>query len=74
MRLSLDGGTDGGPWRVDWNGYYGTRLYDYIGNRRHARGLSEVATGRRYAAKEIPPMIFNRVGPFAGLSLGRRPS
>ncbi|MFZ0682534.1 MAG: cellulose biosynthesis protein BcsS, partial [Candidatus Cybelea sp.] len=29
LRLSLDGGTDGGPWRADWLGYYGTRLYDY---------------------------------------------
>jgi hypothetical protein len=73
LRLSLDGGTDGGPWRADWLGYYGTRLYDYDWSIDGTHAVSpNWRLGAAYAVEGNPSYHLNRVGPFAGVSFGPR--
>jgi hypothetical protein len=73
LRLSLDGGTAGGPWRADWLGYYGTRLEDYDASIDVTHSLSSNwRLGAEFAGEGNPSYHLDQVGPFAGLSFGPR--
>jgi hypothetical protein len=70
---SADGGAQGGPWRVDWLGAYGTRLYDY-----QARiGLTHTLTPKWRVGGEVyaegdPSYHLNQVGPIAAVEFTDR--
>jgi hypothetical protein len=73
LRLSLDGGTAGGPWRADWLGYYGTRLDDYDASIDVTHTVSSSwRLGIAAAGEGNPSYHLHQVGPFAGLSFGPR--
>lgn len=73
LRVSLDGGMAGGPWRADWLGYYGTRLYDYDWTIDVTHAVaSNWRLGAAYAFEGNPSYHLNQVGPFAGVSFGPR--
>jgi hypothetical protein len=73
LRLSLDGGSAGGPWRADWLGYYGTRLYDYDASIDVTHAISpNWRLGVEFAGEGNPSYHLNQIGPFAGLSFGPR--
>ena len=68
FRVSLDGGAVGGPWRVDWNGYYGTRLYDYAGRLGLTHSISpKWRLGAEGYAEGDPTYHLNQVGPYVGI-------
>ena len=62
MKVLTDGGTAGGPWRVDWNGYYGTRCTTICGLAGTHRSLRSGGWERYSTARETPPTIL-RGGP-----------
>lgn len=71
MRVLTDGGTDTGPWRVDWNGYYGTRLHDYLWQLGGTHSLSSKwRLGVDLYGEGNPTYDLHEVGPYAGLALG----
>ncbi|MBV8373719.1 MAG: cellulose biosynthesis protein BcsS [Candidatus Eremiobacteraeota bacterium] len=68
FRLSLDGGAVGGPWRADWTGYYGTRLYDYAGRLGFTHAVSpNWRLGVEGYAEGDPTYHLNQIGPYAGV-------
>jgi hypothetical protein len=72
-RVSLDGGDVGGPWRADWDGYYGTRLQDY----QAMLGVTHALTAKWRLGAEVygsgnPNYRLRQAGPYAGLSFDDR--
>jgi hypothetical protein len=73
FRLSLDGGNVSGPWRVDWDGYYGTRLSDYAARLGLTHSLSsQWRLGGEFYAEGDPTYNLYAVGPYFGVSIGPR--
>lgn len=71
LRLLTDGGTTSGPWRFDWDGYYGTRLQDYEALIDGSHSLSPFwRLGVEGYGEGNPTYSLERVGPFAGVSTG----
>jgi hypothetical protein len=69
FRVSLDGGAVGGPWRTDWAGYYGTRLYDYSGRVGLTHSISpKWRLGAEGYAEGDPTYHLNQVGPYAAVA------
>ncbi|MBV9232959.1 MAG: cellulose biosynthesis protein BcsS [Candidatus Eremiobacteraeota bacterium] len=73
VRLSLDGGNISGPWRVDWNGFYGVRLDDYSGRLALTHALSsQWRLGAEFYAEGDPTYSLYQVGPSAGVRIGNK--
>jgi hypothetical protein len=71
LRVSLDGGNIGGPWRLDWNGYYGTRLNDYAGRIGLTHSLSSLwRLGGEFYAEGDSTYNLRQVGPYAAVKIG----
>lgn len=70
LRLDLDGGSSTGPWRTDWFGYYGTRLYDYAARLGLTHAISPNARlGAEAYTEGDPTYHLNQVGPYVGIAL-----
>ncbi len=70
MKVLTDGGTAGGPWRVDWNGYYGTRVHDYLWQLAGTHSVSSKwRLGVDLYGEGNPTYDLHEVGPYAGLAL-----
>lgn len=73
LHASLDGGAAGGPWRADWNGYYGTRLEDYAAMVGVTHAItSKWRLGIEGAGTGNPNYHLRQAGPYAGVSFDRR--
>lgn len=72
LRLLTDGETTGStPWRVDWDGYYGTRLQDYQAFVGLTHSLSQyVHLGVEGYGEGNPSYSLEQVGPLAIFSTG----
>ncbi|HET6275573.1 MAG TPA: cellulose biosynthesis protein BcsS [Candidatus Cybelea sp.] len=73
LRLLTDGQTMGSPWRVDWDGYYGTGLQDYQAFLGVTHSLSPyVHLGVEGYGEGNPSYSLEQVGPLAIFSTGPR--
>ncbi|MGA8575455.1 MAG: cellulose biosynthesis protein BcsS [Candidatus Cybelea sp.] len=73
LRLLTDGGTSGNQWRVDWDGYYGTRLQDYEAFVGVTHSLSQYAhLGVEGYFEGNPSYSLEQVGPLAIFATGPR--
>ncbi|MEO6834771.1 MAG: cellulose biosynthesis protein BcsS [Candidatus Tumulicola sp.] len=73
LRLDLDGGSSGGPWRTDWFGYYGTRLYDYGARLGITHAISpDWRLGAEVYTEGDPTYHLNQIGPYAAVQLSHR--
>lgn len=73
LRLLTDGGTSGSQWRVDWDGYYGTRLQDYQAFVGLTHSLSQyVHLGVEGYGEGNPSYSLEQVGPLAIFGTGPR--
>jgi hypothetical protein len=73
FRLSLDGGTVAGPWRADWTGYYGTRLYDYAARLGFTHSISpKWRLGVEGYTEGDPTYHLNQIGPYAAVEFSTR--
>lgn len=71
LRLLTDGTTSGNPWRVDWDGYYGTRLQDYQAFVGLTHSLSQyVHLGIEGYGEGNPSYSLQQVGPLAIFGTG----
>lgn len=72
LRVSIDGGDIGGPWRVDWFGYYGPRLQDYEALIGGTHSLSPIwRLGAQVYSEGNPSYRLYQIGPYAGLSYAK---
>lgn len=70
VRVSLDGGNVSGPWRADWNGFYGTRLDDYEGRIGLTHAFSpQFRLGAEFYAEGDPTYNLYQVGPVAAIKI-----
>lgn len=73
LRLSLNGGNISGPWRIDYDGFYGTRLNDYAARLGLTHSLSsQWRLGAEFYAEGDPTYNLYAVGPYAGVMIGPR--
>jgi len=73
FKVSLDGGDVAGPWRADWTGYYGTRLYDYAARLGFTHTISpKWRLGAEGYTEGDPTYHLNQVGPYAAVQFSER--
>lgn len=73
VRLSLDGGNISGPWRTDFDGFYGARLDDYAARIGLTHALSnQWRAGAQFYAEGDPTYNLYAVGPYFGVMIGPR--
>jgi hypothetical protein len=71
-RLSTDGGAISGPWRADWEGYYGLRLQDYEALVGVTHALSPIwRLGAEVYGEGNPTYSLYEAGPYAALSFAK---
>ena len=72
LRLSTDGATLSGPWRVDWEGYYGPRLQDYNAMVGGTHSLSSSwRLGAQFYIEGNPTYSLYEAGPYAGFTFAK---
>jgi hypothetical protein len=73
FRMSLDGGDVAGPWRADWTGFYGTRLYDYAARLGVTHAISpRWRLGAEGYTEGDPTYHLNQVGPYVAVDFTDR--
>lgn len=73
FRMSLDGGGVAGPWRADWTGFYGTRLYDYAARLGVTHAISpRWRLGAEGYTEGDPTYHLNQVGPYVAVDFTDR--